>query len=48
MAWLPPPPPASSGEGAENRRVNAAQKARQSGPSPALPPVTLFALPLAA
>jgi len=48
MAWLPPPPPASFGEEAENRRVTAAQKPRQLGPSPALPTVTLFALPLAA
>ena len=38
------PPPASSGEEAENRRVTAAQKPRQSGPSPALPTVTLFAI----
>jgi len=37
------PPPASSGEEAENRRVTAAQKPRQLGPSPALPTVTLFA-----
>ena len=43
MAGCLRPPPASSGEEAENRGVTAAQKPRQSGPSPALPTVTLFA-----
>jgi|GEM_PF-4099378 hypothetical protein len=43
MAGCLRPPPASSGEEAENRRVTAAQKPRQLGPSPALPTVTLFA-----
>ena len=43
MAGCLRPPPASSGEEAENRGVTAAQKPRQVGPSPALPPVTLFA-----
>jgi len=43
MAGCLRPPPASSGEEAENRGVTAAQKPRQVGPSPAFPPVTLFA-----
>ena len=43
MAGCLRPPPASSGEVAETRGVTAAQKPRQVGPSPALPPVTLFA-----
>ncbi len=43
MAGCLRPPPASYGEEAENRGVTAAQKPRQSGPSPALPTVTLFA-----